>query len=94
MDSDRASAKRVEELIPQLAIGTPEQAAADLTAVANRAVIELHKLARQEANARRGAPDWGKWARLANAARSGVLQIAAVRDSIKGLNTEDKGPAN
>ena len=85
MENDRPSAKRVEELIPQLAGGPPEQAIADLTAVANRAVIELHKLARQEANSRRGEPDWGKWARIANAARSGVLQIAAVRDSIKGL---------
>ena len=85
MDGDRASAERIEELVRQLANQAPEQAVVELTSVANRAVIELHKVARQEANARRGAPDWGKWARLANAVRSGVLQLAAIRDSIKGL---------
>jgi hypothetical protein len=85
MADDGANAERIEDLIKQLANEPPEQAVADLTSVANRAVIELHKVARQEANARRGAADWGKWARLANAVRSGVLQLAAIRDSIKGL---------
>jgi hypothetical protein len=85
MAKERPTADRVEDLIKELAGGPPAQAIVDLTAVANRAVIELHKLARQEANQRRGEPDWGKWARVANAARSGVLQIAAVRDSVKTL---------
>jgi hypothetical protein len=53
--------------------------------VANRAVAELHRVAREQANRRRGQPDWGKWARLANAVRSGILQLAAIRDSVKGL---------
>lgn len=75
----------IEDQVRQLATGSPEQAARDLTAVANRAVIELHKLAREQAKSRRGGPDWGKWAKLANAARSGVLQIAAVRDSVKSM---------
>jgi hypothetical protein len=85
MESDRSAADRVDELIRQLASQPPDQALVDLTAAANRAVIELHKLARQEANSRRGQADWGKWARLANAARSGVLQLAAVRDSVKAM---------
>ncbi len=85
MENNRPALDQVEKLVRELASGPPGQAVVDLTAVANRAVIELHKLARQEANQRRGEPDWGKWARLANAARSGVLQIAAVRDSIKAI---------
>jgi len=88
MENERPTVDRVEQLIRDLGSGPPEQAVLDLTAVANRAVIELHKLARQGANQRRGEPDWGKWARLANAARSGVLQIAAVRDSVKAMGTE------
>lgn len=65
--------------------GPPERAAIDLAAIANRAIIELHNVARAEANKRRGGEDWGQWARLANAARSGVLQLAAVRDSLKAM---------
>ena len=94
MENDRVSVERVEELVQQLGAAPPEQAVADLTRVANRAVIELHKIARQEANARRGGDEWGRWARLANAVRSGVLQIAAVRDSVKGLTTDDKGASD
>jgi hypothetical protein len=75
----------LDQSIRKLAEQGPDRAIADLTAVANRAVIELHKLARQEATRRRGEADWGSWARLANAARSGVLQVAAIRDSVKGL---------
>jgi len=84
-EDERGSLETIDQGIRQLAEGPAEQAVADLTAVANRAIIELHKLARQEANRRRGEPDWGPWARLANAVRSGVLQIAAIRDSVKGL---------
>jgi len=91
MVSDPSAADQLDDLIKQLASAPPEQALADLTNVANRAIIELHKLARQEANARRGQPEWGKWARLANAVRSGVLQIAAVRDSVKGIRSGTDG---
>ena len=91
MVSDPSVADQLDDLIKRLASAPPEQALADLTNVANRAIIELHKLARQEANARRGQPEWGKWARLANAVRSGVLQIAAVRDSVKGIRSGTDG---
>ncbi|MEA2642471.1 MAG: hypothetical protein QOF51_3865, partial [Chloroflexota bacterium] len=76
MEQERLPLERVEQAIRDLANQPPEQAVRDLTAAANRAVIELHKAARQEANSRRGAANWGAWAGLANAARSGVLQIA------------------
>jgi hypothetical protein len=82
------SAPRVEEveaLVRALGAKPTTQALAELTAVANRAVIELHRLARQEANQRRGREEWGRWAKLANAVRSGVLQVAAIRDAVKGL---------
>lgn len=80
------SLEAIDTAIRRLRGTPPEQAARDLTAIANRAIIELHNVARTAANERRGAPDWGQWARLANAARSGVLQIAAVRDTLKGMS--------
>ena len=82
---DVRAVEALDRDIRKLAEQGSERAIADLTAVANRAVIELNKLARQGANSRRGQPDWGSWARLANATRSGILQIAAIRDSVKGL---------
>lgn len=85
MEQERATPEQLERAVHQLAEAPAEQAIPLLTAVANRAIIELHKIARQEANARRGSAEWGQWARLANAARSCVLQMAALRDSVKGL---------
>src|SRR4051794_31627891 len=83
----------VDQAIRQIAEGPPDLAVVELTAVANRAIIELHKIARQEANSRRGGADWGPWARLANAVRSGVLQVAAIRDSLKSLPTDPQETA-
>jgi hypothetical protein len=57
----------------------PEQAALTLAAIANRAIAELNRMARAEANRRRGQPDWGAWASLANAARDAVLKLSACR---------------
>lgn len=85
MEEQEPTVELLDRAIRGMGAGPPERAVADLTAIANRAVIELHKIARQEANRRRGEPDWAKWAGVANAARSGVLQIAAVRDSLKRL---------
>ena len=81
------SLEAIDAAIRRLRSNPPEDAANDLAAIANRAIIELHNVARSAANERRGAPDWGQWARLANAARSGVLQIAAVRDTLKGIHS-------
>jgi hypothetical protein len=58
---------------------SPVQAALTLAAIANRAIAELNKVARGEANARRGAEDWGAWASLANAARDAALKTATCR---------------
>ena len=46
----------------------------------NRAVAQLHRLARDEAAARKGQPDWAAWAKLVNASRAAVLQAATCRD--------------
>ena len=75
----------IEQGIREIAALPPAQALLELTTVANRAVIELHKLARAQATQRRGQEDWGKWAKLANAVRNGVLAVAAVRDAAKPL---------
>ena len=87
-EAHELSVAEIDAAIRHLRAGPPEQAASDLAAIANRAIIELHNVARGEANQRRGAPDWGPWARLANAARSGVLQVAAIRDTLKAFGRE------
>ncbi len=58
---------------------SPVQAALTLAAIANRAIAELNKVARAEANAKRGEADWGAWASLANAARDAALKTATCR---------------
>ncbi len=55
------------------------EAALRLTAIANRATTVLHQIARDEANQRKGQPEWGRWAALANAARDVLLRTAAAR---------------
>jgi hypothetical protein len=84
-ESAPASVADVEQAIRIIATAEPRQAVADLTAIVNRGIIELHKVARAEANAQRGQPTWGAWARLANAVRGSVLAIATVRDSLKNM---------
>jgi hypothetical protein len=64
----------------------PQDAALALAEMVNRSTVELHKLARAQAQARRGEPDWGAWAKLANAARTAVLQAASCRDAARGLS--------
>jgi hypothetical protein len=82
-EEEELSLAEVDAAIRRLRGGPAGPAAADLTAIANRAIIELHNVARTEANRLRGEPNWGQWARLANAARACVLQVAAVRDTLK-----------
>jgi hypothetical protein len=89
MQNEPSAVDQIEQLIRELAAQPADRAVVDLTSVANRSIIELNKVARQEASNRRGQPEWGAWARLANAARSGVLQIAAVRDSLKAMPKEE-----
>jgi hypothetical protein len=70
----------------------PEQAALTLAAIATRAVAELNRLARAEAAGRRGQPDWGPWASLANAARDAVLKLSACRRVAADLAKRAAGP--
>ena len=81
----RPTVAEVEAQIRALGAAPPGTAVADLTAVAHRAIIELNRVAKQQATERRGQPDWGQWAKLANAVRGSVLQVATVRDAIKPL---------
>ncbi len=57
------------------------EAALLLAAIANRAAAALHQLARSEANARKGQPDWGRWASLTNVSRDAVLRTATCRQT-------------
>jgi hypothetical protein len=63
----------------------PGEAALTLAAIAHRAIAELNKLARAEANRQRGQPDWGTWAGLANSARDAVLKTATCRKAAAEL---------
>ena len=82
-ENEEFTMAEVDAAIRRIRGGPAGPAATELTAIANRAIIELHNVARTEANRLRGEPDWGQWARLANAARACVLQVAAVRDTLK-----------
>ena len=56
-----------------------------LASIANRATAALHQVARAEAAARKGRPEWGQWAALANVSRDAVLRTAAGRQSATQL---------
>ena len=58
----------------------PEEAARLLANTVNRAVAQLHKLARDQAAARKGQKDWSTWAKLANASRNSVLAASMCRE--------------
>ena len=84
--ADRPIPPEVEAAIRNVAtMESPEQAALTLAAIANRAVAGLNKLARAESNARRGQPEWGAWAALANTARDAVLRVATCRKAATEL---------
>ena len=71
----------VESLIRGLAeTEPPEEAARLLANTINRAVASLHKLARDQAAARKGQRDWATWAKLANASRNAVLAASMSRE--------------
>jgi hypothetical protein len=56
-----------------------------LASIANRATAALHQVARTEAAARKGKPDWGRWAALSNVSRDAVLRTAASRQTATQL---------
>ncbi len=89
--ADRA---RAEAWLAQLVEGrSPEAAALALANLASQVVAELYKRAHAEAQARRGQPEWGRWARLANGARNTALQAASCRDVARELTGRPAPPA-
>ena len=74
------------ELVQQATTSLPPAAAVlALSELATRVMAELQRVARQEAEAHRGEAAWGGWAKLANAARTGALQVASCRDAARQL---------
>ena len=79
---ERPLPPEIENAIRAVALtDRPEVAALTLAAIAHRAIVELNKLARAEAVGRRGTPEWGTWAGLANSARDAVLRVSTCRKS-------------
>ncbi len=71
----------VEAVVTQLTEGlAAPEAARVVAALAHRAAVRLHTLARTEAAGRKGAADWPAWAQVQNASRTLVLQASTCRD--------------
>ena len=86
----RAVPKEVDALLKGMAVELPPGAAAMmLSNVANRAVAVLHKLAREQGNATKGQPNWGRWASLTNVSRDAVLRTATCRDNATKLYQQE-----
>ena len=82
----------IEEAIQRLRESEdPAQAAFDLAAIANRVAAVLNKHAHDQAELRKGTPEWGRWARLGNAARDAVLRTAAARQAAGDIIGRAKG---
>ena len=79
----QAEADRLVKAI-QAELGA-EEAVYAVAVLANRAAAELHRLARAEATARKGTPEWGTWAALQNSARKLVLDASSARDGAARL---------
>ena len=78
--------KQVDDLIRELLADRPPEQAAYLAAVlAARSSAELHRLAKVQATAAKGGPDWGAWAALQNGARRLVLDAAPARETAAKL---------
>jgi hypothetical protein len=70
-----------EAALARIAATEPAEESARLLAnTVNRGVAALHRLARDQAAARKGTPSWSAWAKLANAARSALLAASMSRE--------------
>lgn len=87
MDGVPARVPSEVEAAIKAAIANPNRGEATLmlASIANRATAALHQVARTEAAARKGQPDWGRWAALSNVSRDAVLRTAASRQSATQL---------
>jgi hypothetical protein len=82
-----------DRVLAELLSGLPDdQAALALAVLGNRVATRLHTLARAEAAARKGQPDWPAWAQLQNASRTMVLQASTCRDLARRLAGPVKEP--
>jgi hypothetical protein len=87
-EAERPAALKLRQLPEELetmlaafaATAPPEEASRLLANTANRAIALLHKLAREQAAARKGGRDWATWAKLASASRSAVLAASMSRE--------------
>jgi hypothetical protein len=76
----------VDQMIRELLAGLePEQAAYMAAVLAARSSAEMHRIAKVQATAAKGGPDWGTWAALQNGARRLVLDAAPARESAARL---------
>lgn len=76
----------VDQLIRELLADLgPEQAVYVAAVLAARSSAELHRIAKVQATAAKGGPDWGTWAALQNGARRLVLDAAPARESAARL---------
>ena len=86
----RAVPKEADTLLKSIAAELPPAAAAMmLSNIANRATAVLHKLAREQGNASKGQPNWGRWASLTNVSRDAVLRTATCRDTATQLYQQE-----
>jgi hypothetical protein len=75
----------VEAALQALAEVQPETERARLLAnTLSRTAAMLHRVARDQAAAKKGQKDWAAWAKLVNASRQAVLDAASCRDLTKG----------
>jgi hypothetical protein len=82
-----------DNLIETLLEGlSPQQAAAALAGLVNRASARLHTLSRAQATAHKEQPGWPAWAQLQNASRALVLQASTCRELAGRLPAEDAPP--
>ena len=76
----------VDQLIRDLLAGLdPEHAAYMAAVLAARSSAEMHRIAKVQATAAKGGPNWGTWAALQNGARRLVLDAAPARESAATL---------
>jgi hypothetical protein len=91
--AQRQPPPEVDRLLKEMADNeSPEEAARLLANTANRAVAALHKLARDQAAARKGGRDWSTWAKLANASRNAVLAASMSREVANGIAAARAAP--
>ncbi len=75
-----------------LATSPGEERARLLANGLNRTAAALHRLARDEASARKGDRSWSAWAKLVNASRNAVLAASMCREVATTLPERDPSP--